>query len=156
MSDDEDLLRSAYAPERFRRDGAAVLEALATHLAAALAGEGPVHPAVPPREMAERWPARFPELPEEDVDSLVASVAAGSLVQHHPRFTGHQVTAPLPHAALFGRQLGSAAHGTAGTWRAVGVTRSAAARSGFIGWHGGLYRGGRGRRLLRLRSGRRR
>lgn len=100
---DADLVRHVWSPEVLRRDGARVLAVLATHFEDALAGRTRVHPAVGPREMAERWPADFPELPApgEEVVTLALRIIEGSIHQHHPSFTGHQVTAPLPHAALF-------------------------------------------------------
>ncbi len=54
--------------------------------------------------MVQQWPADFPQSPAADppaaIGSILASVIAQSNHLHHPRYMGHQVTSPLPLAAL--------------------------------------------------------
>lgn len=94
----------AFDPEQFREHGHRLVDALANYLAAVRSGSGiPVLPWVDPDRSLEVWPAEFPALPDESpraLDDLIARVLAGSTHLHHPRFVGHQVTAPLPSAAL--------------------------------------------------------
>jgi L-2,4-diaminobutyrate decarboxylase len=90
-----------FDPELFRARGHAIVDRLADHLVAASRGpEGsPVLPWVPPAEMAKRWPATF-DAPTDPL-ALVDAVVRGSNHLHDPRYVGHQVTSPLPTAALF-------------------------------------------------------
>jgi L-2,4-diaminobutyrate decarboxylase len=98
----DDLLRAAYAPEPFRTEGHRLVDRLADYLAEAVGrGAGlPVLPWTPPGVNLERFPADFPEAPAGDLLALVDRVLAGANHLHHPRYVGHQVTAPLPLAAL--------------------------------------------------------
>src|SRR3954471_19455408 len=95
-----DELRRAYDPEGFRRDGHHLVDQLADYLSQALAGNMPVLPPIAPREAAADWPADFPDRARGDLSSLMARVLASSHHLHHPRYVGHQVSAPLPLAAL--------------------------------------------------------
>lgn len=91
----------AFDPEAFRADGHAVVDLLADHLAAARRGAPmPVLPRVAPDEMLARWPARFDDHGGVPLAELVARALVDSNHLHHPGFVGHQVTAPLPSAAL--------------------------------------------------------
>jgi L-2,4-diaminobutyrate decarboxylase len=100
-SGNPDSVREAFDPEAFRRDGRRLVDLLADHLARAAAREGPVLPAGRPAEVLARWPGAFPaEAGDVDPKALFAAVLEGSNHLHHPRFVGHQVTSPLPLAAL--------------------------------------------------------
>jgi L-2,4-diaminobutyrate decarboxylase len=84
-----------YDPEDFRRRGHALIDRLADHLAAAQRGEGPVVRWREPAEMLARWriePRTFEDFVEQTIED--------SIHHHHPRFMGHQVTPPMPLAAL--------------------------------------------------------
>ncbi|MCI0571469.1 MAG: pyridoxal-dependent decarboxylase [Myxococcaceae bacterium] len=95
-----DLL-AAYDPETFRELGHQLVDQLSEYLARATgANDLPVLPWVPPSTNVERFPAQFPEEPSGDFLALMNRVLAGSNHLHHPRYVGHQVTAPLPLAAL--------------------------------------------------------
>jgi len=101
----QDLLRRAFDPETFRRQGHQLVDQLAEYLAQAQArGAMPVLPATSPDALLERWPDRFPEQPAAQPDAalrdLLAAVIAQSNHLHHPRYVGHQVTSPLPQTAL--------------------------------------------------------
>ena len=96
-----DALHRAFDPELFRRDGHAAVDLLADYLRSALEERRlPVVPWAPPQELLEAWPAAFPERGGTPFAELVERAIAGSTHLHHPRFVGHQVTAPLPLAAL--------------------------------------------------------
>ncbi|MCY1034036.1 pyridoxal-dependent decarboxylase [Corallococcus sp. BB11-1] len=98
-------LEAAYAPDAFRTTAHALMDQLADYLKAALkGGDMPVLPWAPPSVNQERFAAPFPEEPSAEPAGafahLMARVLEGSHHLHHPRYVGHQVTAPLPLAAL--------------------------------------------------------
>ncbi len=96
-----DALHRAFDPELFRRDGHAVVDRLADYLRAALEDRNvPVLPWAAPAASLAAWPAEFAEHGGLPFAELLERAIAGSIHLHHPRFVGHQVTAPLPHAAL--------------------------------------------------------
>jgi L-2,4-diaminobutyrate decarboxylase len=95
-------LAAAFDPEAFRRQGHAVVDLLADHLAAAHQRAGAVLPWEPPEAQRQRWARPFAAGGEGEAalhDTFAAYLAATTTL-HHPRFTGHQVTPPLPAAAL--------------------------------------------------------
>ncbi len=94
-------LEAAFDPERFRRDGHAVVDLLAGLLADAQARRGAVLPPVDPAGELAHWRRRMAEPPGALVDFL-REFAARSIQLHHPRYVGHQVCAPAPAAALAG------------------------------------------------------
>ena len=93
-------LRSAFDPERFRREGHALVDQLADYLRAATDRALPVLPWVEPEAALARWPDEPPETPATSLSELMAQVLEQSNHLHHPRYVGHQVTSPLPSATL--------------------------------------------------------
>jgi L-2,4-diaminobutyrate decarboxylase len=94
-------LRAAFSPTTFRTQGHRLVDQLADYLANTLEGAPlPVLPPSVPEAMLEEWPGAFPEMPATGFDELMKRVLAASNHLHHPRYIGHQVTAPLPLAAL--------------------------------------------------------
>src|SRR5262249_16542484 len=93
-------LRSAFDPERFRSEGHALVDQLTDYLDGVTARTGPVLPWVDPENGLARWPEMPPELPATSLADLMARVLSESNHLHHPRYVGHQVTSPLPSAAL--------------------------------------------------------
>ncbi len=90
-------------PETFREQGRSLIDHLADYLHRALRGELPVLPWRPPAELSAAWETPFSQAPDRDpraLESLFARVVAEANHLHHPRYVGHQVTAPLPAAAL--------------------------------------------------------
>lgn len=81
----------------FRALAHSVVDRLADHLDACARRAGPVLPWAAPDEMLASWP-----LPTGGADplALIERVIAESNHLHHPRYVGHQVTSPLPLAAL--------------------------------------------------------
>ncbi|MCY1019319.1 pyridoxal phosphate-dependent decarboxylase family protein [Pyxidicoccus sp. MSG2] len=100
MTDFRERVAAAYDAETFRREGHRLVDTLAGYLAGAERGEGPVLPWAAPAVNVDRFAAAFPEEPNGDFADLVARVLSGSNHLHHPRYVGHQVTAPVPLAAL--------------------------------------------------------
>jgi L-2,4-diaminobutyrate decarboxylase len=96
-----DPATSAFDPESFRVQGHALVDRLATYLARAQAGEArPVLPWRDPGEMADAWPSQFLERGQSDPEGLLEHVIAEAIHLHDPHYVGHQVTSPLPLAAL--------------------------------------------------------
>ena len=96
-------LDEAFDAERFRALGHRVVDALADHLRSASAREDgmAVLPDVAPDAAAARWSVEALERGgAADLIELVRDTIAGSNHLHHPRYVGHQVTSPLPDAAL--------------------------------------------------------
>ncbi len=98
--DSLDRVRAAFDPERFRSEGHAVIDILADYLSRAQTGDVqiPVLPWLDPHAQVKAWPATFPS--GEPLSELFDRVIAASIHLHHPHYVGHQVTAPLPAAAL--------------------------------------------------------
>jgi len=96
-----EILRAAFDAESFRAHGHRLIDQLADYLATALRGGPlPVLPKMDPAAQNAALPASFPENPSGEPAEIFARVLAGSNHLHHPRYVGHQVTAPLPLAAL--------------------------------------------------------
>jgi L-2,4-diaminobutyrate decarboxylase len=95
----KDAMERALDPEAFRAVGHRVIDRLADHLDAAARGAMPVYPWADPADQLLRWPAQF-ETGSADFDELIGRVIAESNHLHHPGYVGHQVTPPLPAAAL--------------------------------------------------------
>ncbi|MFZ5896104.1 MAG: pyridoxal phosphate-dependent decarboxylase family protein [Myxococcota bacterium] len=100
MAELDPELARAFAPSQFRELGHALVDQLADYLETAAARNVPVLPFVPASEMAAALERDFDE-PTADVwQRLVPEWLARANHLHHPRYVGHQVTSPLPEAAL--------------------------------------------------------
>lgn len=96
-----DRAASVYDAERFRSQAHQLVDQLADYLARTTRGDAlPVLPWAHPTENLERFPAAFPEEPTGELSTLMARVLEASHHLHHPRYVGHQVSAPLPLAAM--------------------------------------------------------
>ena len=100
-----DALQQAFAPEAFRRQGYRMVDQLAEYLARATGGQGmPVLPWGEADQLMAQWPDEFPEAPAADsaraLEAMLAKTLAQSNHLHHPRYVGHQVSSPLPLAAV--------------------------------------------------------
>ena len=100
MSSPSSPLATAYDPEHFRRLGHAWVDQLADHLARTLGRQVPVLAWTPPETSLADFPADFSEEPSGDPLALLSRVLAASHHLHHPRYVGHQVSAPVPLATL--------------------------------------------------------
>ncbi|TAE31504.1 MAG: aminotransferase class I/II-fold pyridoxal phosphate-dependent enzyme [Cytophagales bacterium] len=95
-----DLLTTAFSPDGFRQQGHALIDLLANHLERAQSGEHNTLNYVPPADMLAHWQADFAQVTPADPIALWADMLRYSNHLHNPRFMGHQVSAPLPLAAL--------------------------------------------------------
>lgn len=97
-----DPLAAAFDPEAFRELGHRLVERLADYLAGATSGPPPdvmrVLPWRDPDDAALEWQALLGEA--GDPAELLARFQDEGNHLHHPRYAGHQVTVPLPGAAL--------------------------------------------------------
>ena len=99
----DDLLKKAFDPEEFRREGHRVVDTLADHLAASNpAGRAKVLSFEEPEAMAASWADRFGAAPRAAFSDLLPEILARSNDLLHPRYVGHQCTTSLPLAALAG------------------------------------------------------
>ena len=89
-------LDRAFDPEHFRREGHALVDAIAEHLSAAVAAEGPVLAGRTPEDLAV-W---LDEAETDDLASFLGAVGESSNRLHHPGYIGHQVATVMPEAAL--------------------------------------------------------
>lgn len=96
MSSVPPAIAEAYDPERFRKEGHALVDALADALARWHRREGQVLPWRSPDEARRAWA----ELGQGELVASMEQVVAASTGLHHPRYMGHQVAPPLPGAAL--------------------------------------------------------
>jgi L-2,4-diaminobutyrate decarboxylase len=99
----DELLKAAFDPETFRREGHRVVDTLADFLAASTPSQRPrVLTYEEPDAMARSWEGRFGAGPTTDLADLLPEILARSIDLFHPRFVGHQCTTSLPLAALGG------------------------------------------------------
>jgi len=144
---DPDCFQKAYDPERFRALGHELVDALAGHLASVQRRQGPVLPWAEPEAAQERWPAEFSAEGGADPVALVRAVLEQSHHLQHPRYVGHQCSAPLPLAAALGAVADLLNNGTAiyemgpvSTVMEQSLVRWLAGRAGFDpDWAGGVF-----------------
>ncbi len=98
------MLTDPYDPELFRRHGHQVVEALATYLGSALAGEPPVLDLHAPLELAQQYQDSLPldstDDPDAELSRCLSQIIRQSIHLHHPGYMGHQLPPVLPLAAL--------------------------------------------------------
>jgi L-2,4-diaminobutyrate decarboxylase len=99
----DQLVKDAFDPESFRRDGHKVVDILADFLAGSTPGIRPrVLAYEDPEKMLASWADRFGAVPAAPFPELLPEILARSNDLLHPRFIGHQCTTSLPLAALGG------------------------------------------------------
>ena len=93
-----DILDDIFNSEHFRKSGHALVEMLADHLQnITVRNSGlPVTKFIDPESEYHFWKA----LDEKNPEVLLKTILERSINIHHPRFMGHQVSAPAPLAAL--------------------------------------------------------
>lgn len=89
-----------YDPQAFRLAGHAVVDMLGDYLEATQRADGPVLDRRPPADLLDAWPGEFTAGPGASLVDLLPDVLRQSHHLHHPRYIGHQVSAPLGTAAL--------------------------------------------------------
>jgi L-2,4-diaminobutyrate decarboxylase len=102
-NDELEILERAYDPERFREQGHALVDQLADYLVRAQQRHMPVLPWASPEQQRASWV--LPDVScttadDSKLTELTGRVLDASQHLHHPGYLGHQVTAPLPTAAL--------------------------------------------------------
>ncbi len=95
-------LKVPYDPEAFRSLGHRAVDALADHLAQVQGRTPPVLPWREPQESLRAWPADFTPGGGADPLEVIGRVLKESHHLQHPRYVGHQCSAPLPLAAILG------------------------------------------------------
>lgn len=98
-----DLLHKAYDAETFRAQGHQLIDQLADYLKNMQGEPGiAVLPWQSPEDRLYSWEADFQQSPNENINQFWDVVMAQSMHIHHPKYVGHQVSPPLPIAALSG------------------------------------------------------
>lgn len=94
-------IQEAYDSQRFRKTGYQVVDMLADYLEHLSDRKiDSILPNIAPGRMMDKWKGNFPKEPSSDFISLLQKVISESIHLHNPKYIGHQVTAPLPLAAL--------------------------------------------------------
>lgn len=91
-------IADAYDPDRFRRDGHELIDAIADALARWQRREGVVVPWRAPDDALAMWSRKG--FGGTDLVVQLRRIMASSTALYHPRCMGHQVPPPLPGAAL--------------------------------------------------------
>ncbi|MEE9374280.1 MAG: aminotransferase class I/II-fold pyridoxal phosphate-dependent enzyme [Saprospiraceae bacterium] len=90
------LLQKAFEAEEFRKKGHDLVNQLADMLECVQRKEGNVTNPTPPNDLLHFWQNMEPMTTTD----FFQKVMDQSIKIHHPRYTGHQVSAPLPISAL--------------------------------------------------------
>ena len=94
-------IRNAFDAETFREQAHRLVDQLSNYLSKVIdQRQGPIYPYIDPREQRQRWQLTPGATSPDQLADLMAEVVTGSTHLHHPRNMGHQVSAPLPAAAL--------------------------------------------------------
>ena len=97
-------IEQAYCPERFRRQGHSVVDMLADNLHQTISGQqDDVVEMIDPDTAMQEIETLFERLANskgEGIEQLFAGVYQRTIRLHHPRYLGHQISPPLPAAAL--------------------------------------------------------
>ena len=90
-----------FDPEKFRKEGHALVDQLSDYLGDALSGkEMAVLPWNDPDKLAEYFSFDSAGGENESLDAFIKRIIDQSIHIHHPHYIGHQVTSPLPATAL--------------------------------------------------------
>lgn len=101
MKKNKSALDEAFSPENFRMNGHALVDRLADYLRDAMnRSYDQVQPWKNPEVNLADWPSDFSNGPSAGFSDFIEKILRDSIRLHHPRYMGHQVSAPLPHAAL--------------------------------------------------------
>lgn len=97
----EDILKAAYDAETFRQMGHNLIDRLANQLEAVQGGEGKAIPYFSPQDSWERWKDDSEQKGKDPLELLAIAIEEGVQL-HHPGYMGHQISPPVPIAALAG------------------------------------------------------
>jgi L-2,4-diaminobutyrate decarboxylase len=104
-------IEKAFSPSDFRRHGHELIDLLANHLENV--PNDVVFPWQEPADALAYWQADFEKPLTDSPTEIFADIIAKSVKLHHPRYMGHQVTPPVPLAALAGVVTGLINNGMA-------------------------------------------
>jgi len=97
----ETPIQKAYAAEQFRKEAHQLVDVLADYLARAISEEKTdMFSNQTPDALKKYFQADFTQPTKETISKLVIDVLQNATWYHHPHFLGHQVSTPLPAAAL--------------------------------------------------------
>lgn len=106
-------IQKAFSPDLFRQQAHALVDQMADYLEQAQSGSlETVIPYKDPEESLAFWQEDFQE-GQSDVAAFFSKTIQHSTHLHHPRYMGHQVTPPVPVAALAGLLSGMLNNGMA-------------------------------------------
>lgn len=99
-----DLLKQAYDAETFRSQGHALIDQLADFLETVRQADYPKGAIdfSPPEDALRTWTADLNTAPNPDVADLFSRAMENSVRLLHPQYVGHQISPPVPVAALAG------------------------------------------------------
>jgi len=132
-----------YSSKRFREQGAAVIELIASCLENSISGNQHkvvemTDPVTAMREV-QQWFDRCTAGDSKDLAQLFSEIYRRAIRLHHPRYLGHQISPPLPDAALaslfsdfLNNGMGVFEMGVAGTAIERFVVKSLAKKMGFM------------------------
>ena len=131
-----------YSPKRFREQGSAVVELIATCIEDSISGtqNKVIEMTDPATAMAEvqQWFDQCAADESKDVAGLFSNIYQRAIRLHHPGYLGHQISPPLPDAALaslfsdfLNNGMGVFEMGVAGTAIERFVVKSLAKKMGF-------------------------
>ena len=96
----QDQLKEVFNPEKFREQGHQIVDLLANYLMQCKNGEPmAIIPKEGPLEVLAFWNKNLKE-PNNDLVKYLQDIIARSTKVHHPKYIGHQVSAPSPIASL--------------------------------------------------------
>jgi len=95
-------IKDAYDVSKFKERAYKVVDILSKHLTDAKTGEIPVLKWQNPEEAIANWKPNdlFKEANEDKLEELLEKFIAESIHLHSPNYAGHQVSTPIPTAAL--------------------------------------------------------
>lgn len=95
-------LKKAYDPETFRQQGHELVDLLANHLQATLSQDKEVIPWMEPETALAHWEQDYATQQNTPPNTFFQALIDQSIYLHHPQYLGHQISPPVPIAALSG------------------------------------------------------
>jgi L-2,4-diaminobutyrate decarboxylase len=101
MNKNKSNIPAPFNPEEFRKEGHILVDTLSDYLENALSGNKmPVLPWNDPDQLVEYFSFNSCGGEKESMQAFIKRILDNSIHIHHPHYIGHQVTSPLPAAAL--------------------------------------------------------
>ncbi|MEI7474008.1 MAG: hypothetical protein WCK67_04450 [bacterium] len=95
------MLNESFNSENFRKNGHAIVDKLANYMKNLEDNQiNEVLPPITPKQMLLNWDNNF-QTKDFSLDKFTDEIITQSNHLHHPKYIGHQVSAPLPLASLF-------------------------------------------------------